>query len=322
MSPELKYYINCFISLRRDYKNGGAPHKPILLLSIIKLFEEEYLKNEHLYITPSLVSVFKMIWSQLVISNHHAVFAMPFYHMKSEPFWDIVANVGYKQLMETKSLMRNLNNLLVAVKFAKIDSKLVDMLKNSNEREILKTIILDHYFSETKANYQFVAKDNFPNFSILKQNTKDYQESIKIMKKKLREDEFQEEVFIRCALFKREIPKLYNNMCAISGMRVITGNDNSMIDACHIIPFSEEYNDSFTNGIALCPNLHRAFDRGLIAISDNYKVLLSNNFIESNSVFKLSTFSENQIILPVGEQNYPALENLYYHRKRFGFNKK
>lgn len=322
MSSELNYYINCFISLRRDYKNGGAPHKPILLLSIIKLFEEEYLNNEHLYITPDVVSVFKMIWSQLVISNHHALFAMPFYHMKSEPFWEIVPNSGYKQLLESKTLMRNLNNLLVAVKFAKIDSKLVGILRNSNEREILKTIILDHYFSETKANFKFVSKDSFPNFSILKQNTQDYQETINIMKKKLREDEFQEEVFIRCALFKREIPKLYNNMCAISGMRVITGNDNSMIDACHIIPFSEGYNDSFTNGIALCPNLHRAFDRGLIAISDNYKVLLSNNFMESNSVFKLSTFSENQIILPVSEQNYPAPENLYQHRKRFGFNTK
>lgn len=28
----------------------------------------------------------------------------------------------------------------------------------------------------------------------------------------------------------------------------------SMVDACHIVPFSEGYDDTLTNGIALCPN--------------------------------------------------------------------
>ncbi|MCS3532857.1 HNH endonuclease [Chryseobacterium sp. JUb7] len=322
MNSKLDYYINCFISLRRDYKNGGAPHKPILLLSIIKLFEEQYFKNEHIYITPNFVSVFKMIWSKLVVSNHHAVFAMPFYHMKSEPFWNLFANVGCKQLVESKSLMRNLNNLLIAVKFATIDSELVHLLKNHTEREILKSTILEYYFSETKANYELLHKENLPNLSILSHSSKEYRETIKLLKKKLREDEFQEEVFIRCSIFKREIPKLYNNMCAISGMRIITENDNSMIDACHIIPFAEEYNDSLTNGIALCPNLHRAFDRGLISISDNYKILISNHFIESDSPYKLSTFSNKQIVLPVNDKYYPDPENLFHHRKRFGFSHK
>ncbi|MFC4198185.1 HNH endonuclease [Pedobacter jamesrossensis] len=33
------------------------------------------------------------------------------------------------------------------------------------------------------------------------------------------------------------------------------------------VPFNVSHNDKVTNGIALCPNLHRAFDRGLVSIS-------------------------------------------------------
>lgn len=32
--------------------------------------------------------------------------------------------------------------------------------------------------------------------------------------------------------------------------------------------------DTIGNGLSLCPNLHHAFDRGLIAIDDEYRVLV------------------------------------------------
>jgi len=41
---ELSYYIHCFTHLKRDVNNGDAPHKPILLLSIISLFQKGILK--------------------------------------------------------------------------------------------------------------------------------------------------------------------------------------------------------------------------------------------------------------------------------------
>lgn len=86
MIPELSYYIHCFQKLKRDHKNGGAPHKPILLLSVIDLFEKKVYYNNQLFIVPELVSSFKTIWSQLVDSRHDPIFALPFYHMQSEPF--------------------------------------------------------------------------------------------------------------------------------------------------------------------------------------------------------------------------------------------
>jgi len=93
----------------------------------------------------------------------------------------------------------------------------------------------------------------------------------------------------------------------------------SMIDACHIIPFAESYNDTITNGIALSPNMHRAFDRGLISIDNDYRVLVSSKFIESDSVYSIRQFEGSSIILPENSSYYPSLENLAYHRERFSF---
>jgi hypothetical protein len=36
------------------------------------------------------------------------------------------------------------------------------------------------------------------------------------------------------------------------------------------------FNRSISNGLALSPTFHRAFDRDLIAISDNYRVLVQD----------------------------------------------
>jgi len=315
----LSYYIHCFTHLKRDMKNGGAPHKPLLILSLIEQFEKKTIYNEQIFITPELVSSFKTHWTELVLTNHHQIFALPFYHMHSEPFWSLIPNIGCEKWIESKSSMRSFGNLTTAVNFAIIDVELKQLLEIDENREILKFSILEKYFPNTKLFYG-TTLDNFPKIDILNESSQEYSRNIKKLQQKLNENEFQEEVFIRSGLFKREIPKIYNNTCAISGLRIDAISNVSMIDACHIIPFSEGYNDTLSNGIALCPNLHRAFDRGLISISNNYKVLLSNKFVENtSSSLNLNQFNNCDIILPINKEYHPSLENLHHHRQRFGF---
>lgn len=88
----------------------------------------------------------------------------------------------------------------------------------------------------------------------------------------------------------------------------------SMVDACHIVPFSLSYNDTITNGIALCPNLHRAFDRGLIAIDENYRVVVSNTFKEEG-FYSIKMYSEKMINLPSNERFFPLIKNLLWHKQ-------
>jgi len=39
LTKTLSYYCSKFENLRRDFKNGGAPHKPILLISLIQAYQ-------------------------------------------------------------------------------------------------------------------------------------------------------------------------------------------------------------------------------------------------------------------------------------------
>jgi putative restriction endonuclease len=246
---------------------------------------------------------------------------MPFYHLRSEPFWQLIPNIGCEKWVESKSSMRSLGNLTIAIQFALIDEELSNLLLVSENRDIFKIAILDRYFPNTKSNYGINGNDDLPSVSILHENSEEYQRKIIELKNQVDENTFQEEIFIRGGLFKREIPKIYNNTCAISGLRLTSVVSNvSMVDACHIVPFSESCDDTLTNGIALCPNLHRAFDRGLISISDDYTVLINQNFVEDkNSAFSLSQFQNQRIILPYSEDLFPALGNLYKHRNKNGF---
>lgn len=314
---DLPYYIRCFIKLRRDYKNGGAPHKPILLLSIIDLFEKQELSTNEIPVLPELVAAFKRYWSTLVETNHTAIFALPFYHMNSEPFWKLLANPGCEMWVQSKSSMRNFNNLNTAIAYALIDKELTAFLKEPTSRDVLKVLILDTYFPNTKSNLKpFTDTDEDKSF--LSEDSETYKKKIETLRQQLDDNAFQEEVFVRCGIFKREVPKIYNNTCAISRMQVTATSNASMIDACHIVPFSESYDDTITNGIALCPNLHRAFDRGLIAISDDYRVMVNNNFVEnSESAYNLRQFKGLEILLPDNNKFHPSRENLSWHKRKY-----
>jgi putative restriction endonuclease len=312
----LAYYIHAFRTLRRDYKRGGAPHKPVLLLSIIQLFDSGVIDNSRIYITPELVGTFKSTWTTLVRTNHDMLFTLPFYHMRSEQFWHLIPNAGCEKWIEAKGSMRSFSNLNTAVAYAQIDIDLFELLLEKESREVLKYLLLDKYFPDTKDNLSgdgggyIITLTN----EMLQAGTETYRTRIQELKSKLDEETYQEEIFVRSSIFKREVPKIYNNTCCISALRVDATINVSMVDACHIVPFSISYDDTITNGLALCPNLHRAFDRGLIAIDDDYRVLVSDAFVEADSSYGIRQFAGREILLPARREYWPEREKLRWHR--------
>jgi putative restriction endonuclease len=127
MKKDLPYYIHGFTHLKRDMKNGGTPRKPILLLSAIRLFEQGIYTDNRISVLPELLASFKSNWAKLVLTNHFPIFALPFYHLSSEPFWKLIANASCEKRIESKSSMCSFGNLTTAVKYALIDKELSDL---------------------------------------------------------------------------------------------------------------------------------------------------------------------------------------------------
>lgn len=313
----LDYFVRKFENLRRDRKFGGGPHKPILLLSLIDLIEGGKITSPVIYISPEIVSRFRDFWKALVTTPHNCSFGLPYFHLRSEGYWTIVPKPG-KEIAITKSRsIRSFSNLRDNVAYAKIDLTLFLLLSTPEPREILRTTLLTSYFPDSMMND--VPSQSYLDAvgsEILHESSIEYKRRVDFILNHQTKEEQEEEKFIRGAAFKREIPRIYNNTCSISGMKIETSRNISIIDACHIVPFSSSHDDTISNGIALCPNIHRAFDRGLIAISDDYRVLVANDFKEPEGcIYSIRQFEGREIILPKSAHYYPDVRNLRMHRE-------
>lgn len=312
---ELKKYILLFKKIRIDRSHGLAPHKPILLLSVLQLYHNKLLKDQRVFITPELVAFFKSNWSLLVRTNHDCRISYPFYYLKSDKFWQLVPKTGFENIDQMGSIMKSFSNLNAAVDYAVIDTDLYLLMIDKKCNEILQQFLIDEYFPDSDINFNSIFRSPVSLFNkiemkILNEPPSEYRKEIE----KLLQQNNEEEIYLRGSMFKREIPKIYNNTCSMSGMRVDSVLSFSMIDACHIVPFSDSYNDTITNGIALCPNLHRAFDRGLISIDDNFRVLVSQSFREDQNNYSIKALTGKKLFLPTEGLFHPSLSNIEWHR--------
>jgi putative restriction endonuclease len=83
----LNQFLNKLTRLNRaNTIYGKAPHKPVLLLSIIELIEKGIIKNNRVDVDTDLVGTFQENWRLLVDTLHSADFTQPFYYLQSEGF--------------------------------------------------------------------------------------------------------------------------------------------------------------------------------------------------------------------------------------------
>ncbi|MES2766448.1 MAG: HNH endonuclease [Bacteroidota bacterium] len=314
----LQKYLHSFKKLNPNKSKllGTAPHKPILLISLLQAFTSKVYNSPQIYITPELVSLFKTNWGLLAYTNHNCNFALPFYHLKSSNFWKLIPKHGFEGILQSSSSIGSFSHLNATVEYAEISEELFQLICDKKNNEILKQFLLDEYFPDTQKQFSDSENESAQllkgfEIKILKETSQEYRAEIQ----ELLEQKNEEEIFLRGAAFKREIPKIYNNTCCISGMRIDATISISMIDACHIIPFSKSYDDTIRNGIALCPNLHRAFDRGLISINKDYSIIVSEVFKEIETAYSIKVFKGKRIMLPKVEIYWPLKENLEWHRE-------
>lgn len=311
-------FIKAFQKLRVDRSHGApAPHKPVLLLSVLQAVKAGLIHDNKIFITPELMALFKANWSQLVTTNHSCKLALPFFHLRSEGFWTLIARQGNDSQLLLSSSISSITTLDSLLEYALLDEALFLLMTQEHSNALLQQALMQTYFPYQQESFLSVVAEyqsllTKAEATILYKTPADYKQEIA----ELLAQKNEEELFFRGSLFKKEIPRMYSYACCISGLRIASLPDLAMIDACHIRPFSESHDDTITNGIALCPNLHRAFDRGLIAISPDYRVLVSSAFTENDTPYGIRQFDGKPIALPRNEAQWPLPENLKWHRER------
>ena len=100
------------------------------------------------------------------------------------------------------------------------------------------------------------------------------------------------------------------------GVRMMTVDGHTVVDAAHIKPWSVSFNDNPRNGMALCKLCHWTFDEGMISVSAKFIVVTSPQLsINQNIPGHVVTLASRKIIGPEEENLWPDLDALSWHRQ-------
>lgn len=160
-----KDYIEAFTHLHTaKVKGHKAPHKAVLLLSIMDLMESKVIRYPRIELTDDLVNKFNYIWKRYL--GDSSIFTpditKPYFHMQYEPFWNLVDKHDFGALLvaedkpwgvdksEKKGLPTggySVKSMRNAFLFAEMDERLFDIMKNADARAMLRVVLINEYLT-------------------------------------------------------------------------------------------------------------------------------------------------------------------------------
>lgn len=308
MPDVLTFYLNKFQKLRIDRARGNAPHKPLLLLTIIDLIEQGKIFENKIEVSPLIVESFLKYWNLLSLDKPRIF--LPFFHLKSDKFWHLHAKAGQENLLATISQFKSMAQFAGIVEYANLDEDLFLLLHNAQSREVLRQTVIETYFPDKAKLFRAAIAENQEINGIenlLFENAE---------KKNFDSSKIIADVKKRKKAFSRAIMRIYDYTCAACHCRIITLNGEAAVDAAHIFPFHQSRDDSIGNGVSLCKLHHWSFDRGLFSIDDDYKIIVAATFSESgNEDFSLHKLQSKLMFLPKEKPFRPSLTMIRWHRE-------
>jgi putative restriction endonuclease len=107
------------------------------------------------------------------------------------------------------------------------------------------------------------------------------------------------------SIFRNEVLKNYGHRCCVTNESVV-----ELLEAAYIQPFIDDRSNHPQNGLCLRVDIHRLFDEGLIAITEQ-DTLVTSEKLKGTSYAALNGAS---IHPPVGARKHPSQEALRFHR--------
>ena len=317
---EITEYAKLFSSLSTDKSasrwpdrtGNRAPQKPLLLLSMLDLFELGEINSNLIEITEDLLDLFDQYWVRALPFMKPSTLAMPFVRLESDGFWHVARRNEGESLLGRPE--RSIAQLQERTFGARLDEALYQHLQIQENRRLLRSVLVgDKYFSnearESLLQQGFVNQEAFAYSEELLRNPKDpeVREALPL------EEEYMP---VRDQGFRRAVVTAYDHRCALCGVRIRTLDGHTLVEAAHIVPWSEAWDDRPVNGLALCRTCHWTFDERLLSVSRDYEVVTSKQLnVPGNLSGYLMNLEGRAIFVPSQESYRPDRDSLEWHRK-------
>lgn len=320
MTKDLAYYSHRFAHLKADVKPywpdatlSRAPYKPFLLLSIMDLIALNVIKSNSIRLNADLMDSFDLYWVKIVGHERESNIVMPFNYLRSEGFWHLVPIDGVELDLKTvdrNEIFRRIKNHRL---FARMDDELFAILLNPTERDELRRVLIESYFTpDARAILADVGQITAESFEYSRELLNRSRGRFNLQEAPTVDEQYHTES--RSTAFRRVVVEAYKHTCAICRVRIVTPEGRTAVAAAHIVPWSFSHNDDPRNGMALCGLHHWAFDQGLITVTTNYQIRVSPVVPpDEEAAQALLLLADNPIYRPAEQILWPARKALDWH---------
>lgn len=300
-------YRDRFSKLKVNTSGGHAsPHKPCLLLAIIDLAEAGSLSSNEIYYRPELIERFNDYFEIVRKDRDHPNVYMPFFHLRSEKFWHHEPMDGREAVLQAMKTAVRHGDISENIRCVRLDDELHQQLQDSSERQALRAVLITRWFGDKGEELWKAIRTHQTENAAEAELRSEVEGKVRQVR--------DEETPARSAAFRRLVLQAYDYRCAATGWRIIVPGGFSLVEAAHIVPFAESFNDDPRNGIALTPTFHVALDRNLIAPGPEMKWHVSpilDRRIPDNKPF---VELEGQRVIFDGDERYRPSEQLLESR--------
>lgn len=204
----------------------------------------------------------------------------PFVRLKNDGFWELNKDVNYQDPSNKRLLEDNVAGGFTIETYELLKS-------NHNLLEKVTQSILEQHFPDTI--HEDILDSVGLDFTYYKRRKRD-------------------------PFFREKILRAYEYSCAICGFNVRLGHSLVGIEAAHIKWHQAGGPDEEENGLALCSLHHKLFDRGVFTISNDRRMVVSQDAHGTNGFRELLLqFHGDRIKAPIERIYYPNDTYLNWH---------
>jgi putative restriction endonuclease len=295
-----------------------APYKPLLLLSLLDLIDAGRQLPESLIVVEDLADRFAEYCSALARlgwKTERARLAYPAFHLRTDGFWHLVALPGREQAVRAATGPTDMGSWSRAVRGIRLDAELAVVLRDPAARAELRATLLSEYFGPIERPVLAGMEDAWSREEAAYSSAIGEMVGAPFAAFHPASPQQTIEREVRDRVFRLWVVPAYDHTCAVCGLRVLTPEGHSAVQAAHIIGRATSHNDDPRNGLALCGVHHWSFDEGLISVGERHEVLLSRVVRRDDPrADLLARYQHARLLLPTDFLLHPAPEALEWHR--------
>jgi len=306
----LAEYLRAFERLNVNRVGGVSPHKPCMLLAMLGLAEAGKLAQNQIRFEPPLLERYARFFNVVRGPSDHPNPWFPFFHLRGDGFWHLQAKPGRESVLEALDSARSSSAIAENITCASLDLALHALVLDPLAREQLRQHLVVAWFATfaQPLNALFEEERGIDSAELeLRQSVED---------RRTAQIEATSEA-ARSAAFRRIVTEAYDYRCAASGWRIILPDSTVLVEAAHLVPYSESHDDDPRNGIALSPSFHWAMDKYIIAPGPDLKWHVSNTLDDRLPDNRpLLELEGKAVILPREKAYSPKKDSLEWRVRR------